>query len=537
VLTGQASAGLVDVDLDVPEARAAGAHRLPFTDRVHGRPGAPASHHWYRLVAEDGAALAGPIQSTKFAFEEDPTGPYALHRAMLLEFRADGFQSMAPPSIHPTQEALRWERAGEPATITEGELRRRVAEVAAMALLARHWPAEGQRDEAALALCGMLLAGGGNAIAADGFTMTVARVAEDEEWHRRGKGEATARKLAAGGKVAGRTALAQRLRGDGARVVAQVGAWLGLTGFGGQGGAYIPSRPYTPGGDVGDVGDVGDIGDPHDPTAWPDRYIRLGQVEETTVRWLWPRRLPLGKLTIFDGDPGLGKSMVTLDIIARVIQGRPMPDGTLGELPPGEPAGVVLLSAEDGLGDTVRPRLRAAGLCAEELDRVITLDTLPVRDPETGALRERELTLPRDLAWVAEAARKVGARLVVVDPLMAHLDESVNAYRDQSVRAALRPLKRFAEEHQMAVLLVRHLNKNVGISAIYRGGGSVALIGAPRAGWVVAKHPQGPGARVHPGHQQEQPGETQVAGATLPDRATGRWIAARRLARDLRVFR
>jgi hypothetical protein len=88
----------------------------------------------------------------------------------------------------------------------------------------------------------------------------------------------------------------------------------------------------------------------------------LSEVEPERVEWLWPGRLPLGKLSVLDGDPGLGKSALTLDLAAKASAGLELPDG--GRC---GPAGVVLLSAEDGLADTVRPRLDAAGAAAERI--------------------------------------------------------------------------------------------------------------------------------------------------------------------------
>jgi hypothetical protein len=153
--------------------------------------------------------------------------------------------------------------------------------------------------------------------------------------------------------------------------------------------------------------------------------------------------------------------------------------------------GAVILTAEDGLGDTVRPRLRAAGVATEDaLRRIQTLGMIDELDPTTGTAYRRALSLPRDLPWVAEAAREVSARLIVIDPLVAYLSSKVNSWRDQDVRIALTPLALLAEELQLAVLVLRHLNKAVGAKAIYRGGGSMGLIGAPRAGWLVAKDPE-----------------------------------------------
>src|SRR5215216_346366 len=110
----------------------------------------------------------------------------------------------------------------------------------------------------------------------------------------------------------------------------------------------------------------------------------LSEVEPEQLEWLWPGRLPLGKLAVLDGDPGLGKSVLTLDVAARVSAGMELPDG--GRC---EPAGVVLLSAEDGLADTIRPRLDAAGA---DTERIVALST--VAEGRTG---ERTICIPNDL--------------------------------------------------------------------------------------------------------------------------------------------
>jgi AAA domain-containing protein len=209
------------------------------------------------------------------------------------------------------------------------------------------------------------------------------------------------------------------------------------------------------------------------------------------VRWLWPGRIPLGKLTILDGDPGLGKSLITLDLIARVTSGRGMPaelDALVRELS-GEPHGAVLLSAEDGLGDTIAPRLLAAGAT---LERIIALQTVRDLDITAGTTYERSFLLPRDLETLAAAVEGIRARLVVIDPLMAFLDPSINSFRDQDARATLAPLSRLAEATGAAVLNLRHLNKSAGGNALYRGGGSIGIIGAARSGLLAAKDPNDP---------------------------------------------
>jgi hypothetical protein len=209
--------------------------------------------------------------------------------------------------------------------------------------------------------------------------------------------------------------------------------------------------------------------------------LRLADVTLEPMRWLWPGRVPLGKLTILDGDPGLGKSALTLDLAARVSRGTVMPDGSRADCD--GPAGVVLLCAEDGLGDTIRPRLEAADA---DLHRVVTFTS--VRE----GLDRRLVTLPIDCERLARTVAEEEARLVIVDPLMAFLDPAVNSYRDQDVRRALAPLVLLAQQFGVAVLVVRHLTKMADASPLYRGGGSIGIIGAARSGLLVAADPDDP---------------------------------------------
>jgi hypothetical protein len=209
----------------------------------------------------------------------------------------------------------------------------------------------------------------------------------------------------------------------------------------------------------------------------------LSSVEPEEVSWLWPSWLALGKLALVDGDPGLGKSAMTLDLAARVSAGNAFPDGAECES-----AGVVLLSAEDGLADTIRPRLDAAGA---DTSKILALATVP---DENG--HDRLLSIPEDLALIEMGIRRVGARLVVVDPLMAFLSGDTNSHRDQDVRRALAPLAGIAERTGAAVLVVRHLNKAAANNPLYRGGGSIGIIGAARMAFVVGKDPQDENRRV-----------------------------------------
>lgn len=210
-----------------------------------------------------------------------------------------------------------------------------------------------------------------------------------------------------------------------------------------------------------------------------DGLVKLEDVIPEQVSWLWQGRIPYGKLTVLDGDPGLGKSTMLLDIAARLTTGTPMP----GEKVRPEKASVLLLSAEDGLGDTVRPRLEAAGADLTRVRaRTIVRDIKGDRLPELGG----------DLATIELDIQSIGARLVVIDPLMAYLGDNANSNNDQDIRRTLAPVAALAERTGAAIVIIRHLNKASGGNAIYRGGGSIGIIAAARSGLLVAKDTDDP---------------------------------------------
>jgi hypothetical protein len=189
--------------------------------------------------------------------------------------------------------------------------------------------------------------------------------------------------------------------------------------------------------------------------------------------WLWPGYLARGSLAILDGDPGLGKSLVTLDLTARLTTGRAWPDGVANPTP----ASVILLCDED-VDDVIVTRLTALGA---DLPRVFPWPRLA--DPGMPHL-------PADIGRLDEALSQTGAKLLIIDPIMAFWDRTVDVNTDANARRALRPLAHLAEKHRCAVLLVRHLNKDNGPNALYRGGGSIAFIAACRLAWLVGRDPK-----------------------------------------------
>lgn len=205
----------------------------------------------------------------------------------------------------------------------------------------------------------------------------------------------------------------------------------------------------------------------------------LSTVQEEEIVWLWEKRLALGKITILDGDPGMGKSLLTLDLGARVTGGGTMPDGT-----PGLRGGVVLITPEDGLGDTIRPRLARAGA---DLDLVVSLSEVECQDAR-GNSYQRLFNLAEDLPLLKRAIQRVQARLVVIDPVMAVIGNR-DVFRDNDVRALLNQLSALMAECQCACVLVRHLTKGAHDNALYSGTGSIAFVAQVRIGLIVGKDP------------------------------------------------
>lgn len=208
VLLGDASGGLVDVDLDCPQTIELADTFLPATDAIFGRPSKPASHLLY---------VAEPIVGTAKFRDVDGT--------MLVELRSSGCQTVFPPSQH-SNEVVNWYRAGDPARIASDELKKQVARLAAAALIARHWPERGSRQEAALALAGGLLRDGWERQDVAGFISAVAVAAGDAETKKRSEvAESTDRRLAGNGTVTGWARLGELI---GQQVMKRARNWLGI---------------------------------------------------------------------------------------------------------------------------------------------------------------------------------------------------------------------------------------------------------------------------------------------------------------------
>ena len=208
----------------------------------------------------------------------------------------------------------------------------------------------------------------------------------------------------------------------------------------------------------------------------------LGEVEPEDVKFLWEPYIPIGKLTLLEGDPGLGKTFLALNVCAAISNGWPLPeqDGRPGlPLTPGK---VLFMTAEDGLADTLAPRLDKMGA---DRNKIYCLTGWRSNEDQEF---EEAFTLA-DVEVLRAALEKVKPVLVVIDPLQAYLGANIDFHRANETRPLLSNLGRMAEEYNCAILAIRHLSKG-GSKALYRGLGSIDFTAAARSVLLVGQEPE-----------------------------------------------
>jgi hypothetical protein len=229
----------------------------------------------------------------------------------------------------------------------------------------------------------------------------------------------------------------------------------------------------------------------HDFEPEPEMEVRcMSDVEMKPVRWLWYRRIALGKLTVIAGNPGLGKSQITTFLAAMVSPGGSheillnWPDAAL---PPAK-GSVIILSAEDDAADTIKPRLLAAGA---DMSRCYVLEVVRIKN-QNGDPAQRSFNLREDVARLErEIIRRGDVRLVIIDPISAYMGET-DSNNNADMRGVLAPLAAMAAKHGVAVVLVTHMNKSKDQEPVARVIGSIGLIAAARAGYAVVKDQKEP---------------------------------------------
>lgn len=194
--------------------------------------------------------------------------------------------------------------------------------------------------------------------------------------------------------------------------------------------------------------------------------IRMSEIQMREVKWLWYPYIPFGKLTIIQGDPGEGKTTFALRLAAACSTGRPMPG--MESL---SPFNVIYQSAEDGLEDTIKPRLTEAGA---DQERVINI-------------REDKRSLHLLDSRIEKAIVQCDAKLLILDPLQGYLGERIDMNRANEIREVMKAIGQVAQRTGCAIVLVGHLNKATGMSSAYRGLGSIDFRAAARSVLVVGR--------------------------------------------------
>ena len=234
-------------------------------------------------------------------------------------------------------------------------------------------------------------------------------------------------------------------------------------------------------------------------------------IKQTSVEWLWFPYIPFGKLTIIQGNPGEGKTYFAMMLTAACTNRKLFPN--MEDI---EPFNVIYQTAEDGMGDTIKPRLVEAGA---DLSRVMVIDDT-----------EEALTLSDDR--IEKAVRQNRVRLVIIDPVQAFIGADVDMNRANEVRPVFRKLGMIAEKTECAIVLIGHLNKSSGTQSTYRGLGSIDIMAAVRSLIFIGKVRKDPTTRVliHEKSSLAPPGETMAF--KLGDEEGFRWVGAYEISAD-----
>ena len=197
------------------------------------------------------------------------------------------------------------------------------------------------------------------------------------------------------------------------------------------------------------------------------QMIKMSEIQSQEVSWLWYPFIPYGKLTIIQGDPGDGKTTLVLNIAAKLSKG----EGLDSEMKLSEPMNVIYQSAEDGLADTVKPRLELAGA---DCERILVID-------------EKEKSLSMVDERLEKAIVQTKARMLILDPIQAYLGSGMDMNRANEARDMTKKLGALAEKYQCAIVLVGHMNKAAGNKAAYRGMGSIDFFAVARSVLLVGR--------------------------------------------------
>ncbi|MDL2258611.1 AAA family ATPase [Eubacteriales bacterium OttesenSCG-928-K08] len=231
---------------------------------------------------------------------------------------------------------------------------------------------------------------------------------------------------------------------------------------------------------------------------------KVSEVTREDVKWLWYPYIPYGKITILQGDPGDGKTTFILAVASLLTTGQPLP-GCEGRT---APVNVIYQTAEDGIGDTIKPRLEATGA---DCERVLVIN-------------ENGQALSLSDSRLEEAIVHTKAGLLVLDPLQAYIGGKVDMHRANEVRPAFKQLAAVAERTGCAIVAIGHMNKMSGVKGIYRGLGSIDIAAVARSVLVVGRDKENANIRIMAHLKSSLAPEGQAIAFELGTDSGFRWI-------------
>lgn len=204
-------------------------------------------------------------------------------------------------------------------------------------------------------------------------------------------------------------------------------------------------------------------------------YDYYSNIVPKPVEWFWYPYIPYGKLTVIQGDPGEGKSTFVLNLVALLTRGLPMPDGY--KIP--HPSVAIYQCAEDGVADTIKPRLEQAGADCNKVAYII----------------DDDIALTLEDGRIETAIQQTGAKLFIIDPIQAFIPPDIDMQSATKMRIILRNLASVAEKYGCAVILIGHMNKGAGVKTLYRGLGSIDIAAIARSVLMIARDEVQPNIR------------------------------------------
>lgn len=432
ILLGAKSNGLTDIDLDSPEAVKLADVFLPKTDAEFGRAGKPRSHRLY---------LSNFPKTEQFEFWE-----------MVVEIRSTGGQTVFPPSIHESGENITWHKTGEPTRINSTDLRRAVSLLASACLISKFWN-KSIRHNLSLAVSGALLRNGYDEQETENFIRAICFSVNDEETQDRLKSVATtAEKIKTGRNYFG---IPRFIELTDKKLVETVCKWLQIE-------ARHESKA-EPDYKTDEFTDTPNQKNEKSPLR-PLKTVKMSDVKAEKVEWLWNPFVPIGTLTLIDGEEGIGKSLIALQGLGCAVANGKKIDTSGGVLSfiAADVSNVLLMSAEESLSFVVKPRLQAVGAPCERfiaIDEPFTLDN-------DGIIR------------LSMAIAEYEPKLVIIDPLFSYTGK-VRLNDDNEIRSVTDPLTRLAEKFDCAIIGIRHINKS-------KGFGDARNAGLNGVGWRAA---------------------------------------------------